>query len=101
MQLQFSHDIGAMRLGGLHADIQEKLFKPFTQADASTSRRFGGTGLGLSISRKLVELMGGTIGVESVHGKGSNFWFTLTLPHSSAPVVQKKSQNVSKNFHPC
>jgi len=68
---------------GIAEDEVARLFEKFTQADASTTRRFGGTGLGLAISRQLTEMMGGTIGAESRAGVGSTFWFSVHLPRDT------------------
>ncbi|GLY95180.1 ATP-binding protein [Actinoplanes sp. NBRC 103695] len=71
---------------GIPAEDGERLFEPFTQADASTTRAYGGTGLGLAISRQLIEAMGGTIGVDSEPGQGSTFWCEIPFEPASGGV---------------
>ena len=84
---------------GIPGPVLSTLFEQFSQADPSVARRYGGTGLGLSISRKLAALLGGTIGVASEEGKGSQFWFTAALAPArgrvaATPEVDLRGQRV-------
>ncbi|MCO5975264.1 PAS domain-containing hybrid sensor histidine kinase/response regulator [Ideonella oryzae] len=80
---------------GIAADQQGQLFQAFEQIDNSSTRRHGGTGLGLAITKRLAELMGGTVGVDSHPGQGSRFWFTARLQMSAAPAERARAALLS------
>ncbi len=85
---------------GISEENRHKLFQAFSQADSTTTRKFGGTGLGLNISQKLVQAMGSEISVTSVLGEGSEFSFVLTLPRSDAEeLAHFKSQELKLDYH--
>jgi signal transduction histidine kinase/DNA-binding response OmpR family regulator/HPt (histidine-containing phosphotransfer) domain-containing protein len=75
---------------GMSEEARARLFEKFTQADSSITRRYGGTGLGLAISKQIVDLMGGEIGVESELGRGSKFWFEVSLEPATSPTVSRR-----------
>jgi PAS domain S-box-containing protein len=83
---------------GIPRDRLNRLFKPFSQVDASTTRKFGGTGLGLAISKRLTELMGGKMWVESEVGRGSIFLFTLVAPVAPVEICEMKGQLQDKRM---
>ncbi len=87
---------------GMSGEQQARIFQPFTQANASTARRYGGTGLGLAISKQIAELMGGTIGVRSRLGEGSTFWIVVKVlaPQRAAPPLLSRAPQAPRNLTP-
>ena len=83
---------------GISPDKKELIFEPFSQADASTTRKYGGTGLGLTISTRLVSILGGEIWVDSEVGRGTQFHFTICMEASDSPVARTGVADVSQNL---
>ncbi len=83
---------------GIDEEVKKVLFQPFTQADESTTRKYGGTGLGLTISKLLVELMDGEIGVESQKNKGSTFWFIVPFTHTPEIILKRYTTSMTINL---
>ena len=97
LQLRFKvRDTGI----GISPESMSRIFQPFSQVESASNRRYGGTGLGLSICKRIVELMGGALGVESRAGEGSEFWFTIQLNAGRRPVDPVQSKGPSESAAP-